>query len=90
MPQFIAEERARTLDYFGEAASAEAFMPGLQALVEERRQSRMKTYYLFQHFWDLTKDLGMWDRIRHAVRLREPEVLFEPDDQPDNPASDPD
>jgi hypothetical protein len=24
------------------------------------------------------------------VRLREPEVLFEPDDQPDNPASDPD
>jgi len=90
MPQFIAEERARTLDYFGEATSAEAFMPGLQALVEERRQSRLKTYYFFQHFWDLTKDLGMWDRIRHAVRLREPEVLFGPDDQPDDPALEPD
>jgi CHAD domain-containing protein len=80
MPQFIAEERARTLDYFGDATSAEAFMPGLQALVEERRQSRMKTYYVFRHFWDLTKDMGMWDRIRHAVRLREPEVLFSPDE----------
>jgi CHAD domain-containing protein len=90
MPQFIAEERARTLDYFGDATSAEAFMPGLQALVEERRQSRLKTYYFFRHFWDLTKDLGMWDRIRHAVRLREPEVLFEPDEQPDSASSDPD
>ena len=39
MPQFIAEERARALDYFGDASPAEAFMPGLQALVEERRNS---------------------------------------------------
>ena len=38
VPQFIAEERTRALDYFGEATSAEAFMPGLQALVEDRHQ----------------------------------------------------
>ncbi len=82
MPQFIAAERARAQDYFGDVAPAEAFMPGVQAFLEDRQQSRLKTYYYFKHFWGLTKDLGIWDRIRHAVRVREPEVVFEPDTEP--------
>lgn len=71
VPQFMAEERARAQEYYGDVAQAEVFMPGLQALAEDRRQYRLKTYYVFRHFWELTKDMGMWDRIRRAVRVRD-------------------
>lgn len=89
VPRFTAEEHVRALDYYGDAAAADSFLPGLNTLVENRRQQRLKIYYTFRHFWDLTKEMGMWDRIRHAVRLREPEVLFSPD-EPDSASSNPD
>ncbi len=69
VPQFVTEERARTLDYFGEAVPAQAFLPGLQALEEDRRRQRLMTYFMFRRFWKLTQDLNLWDRIREAVSL---------------------
>lgn len=77
VPQFMAEERALAQEYYGDVTQAEVFMPGLQALAEDRRQYRLKTYYIFRHFWELTKDMGMWDRIRHAVRVRDSEDVID-------------
>jgi CHAD domain-containing protein len=80
VPQFIEEERARTLTYFGETAPAQAFLPGLHALEENRREQRLRSYYMFRRFWKLTQEQGIWDRLRDAVTLSqaEPPVEAEP------------
>lgn len=67
MPQFIEEERARTLSYFGEAVPAQAFLPGLQALEEDRRDQRLRSYYMFRRFWELTQEKDLWEHLRAAV-----------------------
>ena len=70
LPQFNANEDARALEYFGDSAPAEVFMPGMQALEENRWQERLHQYLIFQRFWDLTKEHGIWDRIRQAISSR--------------------
>jgi CHAD domain-containing protein len=67
VPQFIEEERARTLSYFGEAVPAQAFLPGLQALEEDRRDQRLRSYYMFRRFWELTQEKDLWEHLRAAV-----------------------
>ena len=70
LPQFTAEENARALKYFGDVAPAAAFLPGMQALEENRRQERLRHYLIFQRFWELTKEHGIWDRIRQIIGPR--------------------
>jgi CHAD domain-containing protein len=67
VPWFIEKERTRTLAYFGEAVPAQAFLPGLHALEEDRRQQRLRSYYMFRRFWELTQEKGIWEHIREAV-----------------------
>ncbi len=83
MPVFIAEERQRTLDYCGDAGPAQAFLPGLQALEENRREQRMRSYYTFRHFWDLAKEKEIWERLRQALA---PQSEPLPEDVESNPA----
>ena len=70
LPQFSADEQARTLKYFGDPAPATSFLPGMQALEEDRRQDRWHTYLIFQRFWGLTKENDIWDRIRQIIGPR--------------------
>jgi CHAD domain-containing protein len=67
VPQFIEEERARALEYFGEAAHVQAYLPGLHALEENRRQQRLRSYYTFRRFWELAQEKDIWGRVRDAV-----------------------
>jgi len=67
VPGFIEQERARAVEYFGETVPAQAFLPGLHALEEDRRRQRLRTYYIFRRFWELTQEKGIWERIRDAV-----------------------
>jgi CHAD domain-containing protein len=80
VPQFIEEERARTLAYFGESVPAQAFLPGLHALEEDRRDQRLRSYYVFRYFWELTQEQGIWDRLRDAVTPSQDIPAVEPDD----------
>jgi CHAD domain-containing protein len=66
-PSFLAEERARTLEYYGEAVPAQAFVPGLLALEADRREQRFRSYYIFRRFWELTQEQGLWEHLRDAV-----------------------
>ena len=68
IPRFIEEERARTAEYFGDAVPADELLAGLQALQEDRRQHRLHTYYMFHRFWELTREKGIWDRVRQAIK----------------------
>jgi len=67
VPRFIEQERMRTQAYFGEAVPAQAFLPGLHALEEDRRDQRLRSYYMFRRFWELTREKDLWERIRDAV-----------------------
>jgi CHAD domain-containing protein len=76
VPWLIEKERARTLKYFGEAVPAQAFLPGLHALEEDRRQQRLRVYYTFRRFWELTQERDIWERLREAVTPHpEPSLL---------------
>jgi CHAD domain-containing protein len=67
VPSFVEQERAHTFEYFGEVVPAQAFVPGLHALEEDRRQQRLRSYYIFRRFWELTQEKGIWERMRDAV-----------------------
>jgi CHAD domain-containing protein len=67
LPRFLEEERAYTQAYFGTPDPVEEFVPGLQTLEEDRRQQRLRSYYTFRRFWELTQENGVWERIRKAV-----------------------
>ena len=77
LPHFLEEERVYTQNYFGMPGPAEEFVPGLHALEGDRRQQRLRTYYIFRHFWELTQEKGIWERIREAVTPQ-------PEHQPDS------
>jgi CHAD domain-containing protein len=77
VPWFIEKERARTLRYFGEAVPAQAFVPGLYALEEDRRQQRWRSYYIFRHFWELTQEKGIWEHIREAVTPQQEKLMLD-------------
>ncbi len=67
LPRFLEEERAYTQDYFGTPDPVEEFVPGLHTLEDDRRQQRMRSYYTFRRFWELTQENGVWDRIRKVI-----------------------
>lgn len=67
LPHFLEEERAHTQEYFGTPDPAEEFVPGLHALEGDRRQQRLRSYYIFRRFWELTQEKGIWERLREAV-----------------------
>ncbi len=67
VPWFIEKERARTLRYFGETVPAQAFVPGLHTLEEDRHWQRQRSYYTFRRFWELTQDMHIWEHLREAI-----------------------
>ena len=82
MPVFIEEERKRTLDYCGDVGLAQAFLPGLRALEENRRDQRMRSYYTFRHFWELSKEKEIWEHLREALAPQAEPVLAETEPGP--------
>lgn len=63
LPQFIEEEKARTLAYFGDAEPFEALVPGVMALRDQRQQQRGKFYEQFEALWRRTQDKDVWGRL---------------------------
>ena len=79
LPRFLEEERAYTQDYFGTPDPVEEFVPGLHALEGDRREQRLRSYYIFRRFWELTQEKGIWERIRDVVTSQQ-------ENQPDSVA----
>ena len=80
LPRFLDEERIRTQEYFGTPEPAEEFVPGLRALEEDRRQQRLRSYYVFRRFWELTQEQGIWEHLREAVSPQHEKVVLETDE----------
>ena len=67
LPQFLDDEKARTLDYFGDAGPFEALVPGVMALRDQRQQRRVKHYAAFEALWQRAQDQDVWGRLCRAL-----------------------
>jgi CHAD domain-containing protein len=77
LPRFLEEERTRAQEYFGAPDPVAAFVPGLRALEEDRRQQRLHTYYIFRRFWELTQEKSIWERLREAVTPSQEKLVLD-------------
>ena len=67
LPQFLEEEKARTLMYFGNTQPFEILVPGTMTLRDQRRQQRVKCYEEFETLWQRAQDKDVWGRLRRAL-----------------------
>ena len=84
LPQFMEEERQRTVEYFGSARPFNHLVPGLEFYRQARRKERQNTYQAFRKNWEEWKSEGLWDSLQELVNeppeLMETTVLDEPVD----------
>ena len=81
LPQFMAEERARTLKYFGHARSFGRLKAGLAYLQQERQQYRAERFQEFAEFWQQTLGKDVWGDLRQTLRSRLVETVSAPQSQ---------
>jgi CHAD domain-containing protein len=67
VPQFLEEERARALEYFGHDRSARRFTPGILALQADRQRFRDERYAQFVKFWERLQDDEAWSKLRSTL-----------------------
>lgn len=79
LPQFIEEERARTLDYLGHTRPFKRLTAGLIYLQEERRERRRKCYEELVRVWDQSQEDGAWQALRETLN-GPPSSPSEPDE----------
>jgi CHAD domain-containing protein len=72
LPQFLEEERARTLEYFGHARSFRRLVAGILYLQQDRQQHRASRYQEFVKFWQRTQKQGVWENLRHTLQAALP------------------
>jgi len=70
LPQFIGEERARTLDYFGTARAFGRLATGLRHLQQDRQQRRQARYGDFVRFWEQVQAQAVWSQLRASLLAR--------------------
>ncbi len=71
LAQFLEEERARTLEYFGEELHLVELTPGIHALQDDRARRRQERYEVFARFWKLTKKYDIWNDLRGIIKPQE-------------------
>ena len=67
LPQFLEEEKTRTLAYFGDPQPFESLVPGVTALRDQRQQNRVKYFKEFEALWHRTQDKDVWGRLCRAL-----------------------
>lgn len=67
VPQFLEEERTRTVEYFGDDAAMDALYAGFEALRQNRRGFRQQQYEAFVQFWEEAVRDDAWERLRAVL-----------------------
>ncbi len=75
MPQFMQEERQRTLEYFGSARPFKRFEPGLVYYQQIRREERDKLFLEYNAIWHSWEQEGMWTDLLDTVQFALAPVL---------------
>ncbi|HAD07237.1 MAG TPA: hypothetical protein DCE76_08775 [Anaerolineaceae bacterium] len=79
LPQFIEEERQRTIEYFGHPRPFKRLLPGLLYYRELREQERQNLYQQFVRSWQEWQTENLWENLRNTVAVQLPSA--EPDAQ---------
>jgi CHAD domain-containing protein len=67
IPEFIEEEKARIVGYYGHAGPLKRLLPGLEAFKEAQLEKRGQTYVEFIQEWDTQKADGVWVKLRRLI-----------------------
>lgn len=67
LQQFLYDEKARTLEYFGNIRSFYRLIPGITYLQTDRNQYKEKFYNDFLEFWLKTKEENLWGKLLNQV-----------------------
>lgn len=80
LPQFLEEERARTVEYYGHGRPLNRLRTGILYLQQERQEHRMELYRDFVEFWQQTQGQNFWDNLLEQLSQPLPETLETPPD----------
>jgi CHAD domain-containing protein len=80
LPQFLEEERQRTIDYFGHGRSFNRLVPGIQSFQQDCQQARDEIYTSFVNCWQEWQQEALWDSLRKTIQVPfpQPEQVFPP------------
>jgi CHAD domain-containing protein len=78
IPQFMDEERQRTIKYFGTVRPFKRLVSGLNVYQDARRSERDTVYATFRESWRSWKSEGLWDNLAAALDARLTPVLSLP------------
>jgi len=67
LPEFIAEEEAYTLAFFGHKRGFKRVRSGLEALAEGRREVRRSTYHEFVSYWEELQLKKLWKGLHELA-----------------------
>lgn len=68
LPEFIEEERQKTITYFGHALPFKRLLPGINFYMQFRRQEREGIYTKFVENWRKWQHEDVWGRLRAAIQ----------------------
>jgi CHAD domain-containing protein len=68
LPQFIQEERERTVKYYGHANPLHPLLPGFQYFLENRQQDRDQQYQDFRQHWEICNAGSLWNQLSEAIQ----------------------
>ncbi|VVB97541.1 CHAD domain protein [uncultured archaeon] len=69
LPQFMEEERAYSLDYFGQDDSFGSLEPGLLHLQQYLHERRSAIYEEFVAYWKDIQEQNIWNDLKQFIQL---------------------
>ena len=75
LPQFLDEEKVRTMEYYGHTRPLSRLKPGLLYLQQERQDHRMELYREFVKLWQQLQTQNVWDNLLEHISQPIPDTL---------------
>jgi CHAD domain-containing protein len=69
LPNFLEKERKMTMTYFGRDRYSGRFDPGINYLMDNRKQNRESSYCSFLEKWTLWKSEKVWDILFQLLQV---------------------
>lgn len=86
---FLADEREKILEYFGNQRPFPRLVSGIQAFEQDRRRARDAAYQEFLIDWQKWENKGIWNNLTKTTQVpfHQPETIYPPLNQPDSATS---
>jgi CHAD domain-containing protein len=78
LPDFLLQERERTLAFYGHARGLARLKPGIDYLLEERQQTRTRVYRQFRRHWAELQAQQTWPALLHILADHRPPHMTAP------------